>query len=133
MSSTLFTIEQANKMLPLIKSITANIMESWAAILVKRNEMEAIEKKMKVPQELKDELNYIIDKVNGYIKEVEDLGCLVEEFRRGIINFPSLFNGRKVFLNWSHQDASVQYYHELDETFKDRHIVRSGIFSNATK
>jgi hypothetical protein len=125
MESKLFTIEQANKMLPLIRSITANVMETWEEILKRRDEIKDIREQ----EELKEELNYLIDKVNRYIKEVEELGCFVEEFKRGIINFPSLFNGRRVLLSWYPQDERVGYFHELDETFRDRLAVNDRIFS----
>ena len=117
--STTITVEQANKMLPLVRSIVSDIMGMWEQILTKRTELACIEKeKVSINRltELKEELNYIIDKINGYIKEIEQLGCYVEEFKRGIINFPSLRSGRKVFLCWLPTDKTVTHYHELDET-----------------
>ena len=75
-------------------------------------------------QNLKLELNYLIDKINNYIREVEELGCFVEEFKRGIVNFPSLYNGRKVFLCWKPGEEKVGYWHELDETYNDRMQIR---------
>ena len=55
---------------------------------------------------------------------MEELGCFVEEFKRGIVNFPSLYNGRKVFLCWHPGEDHVGHWHELDETFNDRVIIR---------
>ncbi|MEE8143442.1 MAG: DUF2203 family protein, partial [Planctomycetota bacterium] len=75
-------------------------------------------------RDLKGELNRLIDLINGYIHEVESLGCFVEEFRRGVINFPSLFMGRKIFLCWKPGDAQVCYWHELDESYNERSQVR---------
>jgi hypothetical protein len=75
-------------------------------------------------QNLKHDLNYLIDKINNYIREVEELGCFVEEFKRGIVNFPSLFNGRKVFLCWKPDEERVAFWHELDESFNERVQIR---------
>ena len=41
------------------------------------------------------------------------------------MNFPSLFNGRKVFLCWKPNDERVRYWHELDETFNERVEIRN--------
>lgn len=133
MESRLITIEEANRMLPLLRQIVNDIVTNWEMIIHKRTALEALEKgldengKPLEPRErevqaqiLKQELNYLIDRINNYIREIEDLGCFVEEFKRGIINFPSLFNGRKVFLCWKPDETTVCHWHELDESFNDR-------------
>ena len=137
MESRIISIEEANRMLPLLRQIVMDIIQNWDQIISKRTQLECAEKELAlVPAkretaskdasvlELKADLNYLIDKINSYIREVEQLGCFVEEFKRGIINFPSLFHGRKVFLCWKPDEAQVMHWHELDETFKDRVRVR---------
>ena len=73
---------------------------------------------------LRRQLNLLIDRINGYIREIEDLGCFVQEFKRGVINFPTLYVGRKVFLCWRPGDEEVRYWHELDESFTERTPIR---------
>ncbi len=131
MEARLLSLEETNRMLPLLRHIVRDIMEHWNLIIGKRSELEAIEK-APLPvvidetrtQEVKHDLNHLIDKINHYIKEVEGLGCFVEEFKRGIINFPSLYHGRKVFLCWHPDEDAVSHWHELDETFADRVKIR---------
>ena len=122
MSSRTFTTTEANKMLPLVRSITDDIRENWDKIVVLRTEMECTftKKNIESPSYMKEELNYLIDKVNRYIKEMDDLGLFVAEFKRGVINFPSLRNGHKVFLSWMTGEGSVEFWHELDETSQNR-------------
>ena len=139
MESRVISIQEANRMLPLLRQIVGDIMAHWEQIIAKRTELECLEKEGQeggssaeaTPAgregqigELKADLNYLIDRINQFIREVEDLGCFVEEFRRGIINFPSLFHGRKVFLCWKPDENEVTHWHELDETFKDRVRIR---------
>lgn len=137
MESRLISIDEANRMLPLLRHIVGDIVTSWEQIIYKRTELECLEKGIEptspsqAPEvrtaglaDLKQELNYLIDRINSYIREVEELGCFVEEFKRGIINFPSLCNGRKVFLCWKPDEGEVAYWHELDECFNDRTQIR---------
>lgn len=138
MESKVISIRDANRMLPLLRQIVNDIMSHWDLIIQKRTELECLEKEAAPPApsrpethgrgretaELKADLNYLIDKINHYIREVEELGCFVEEFKRGIINFPSLFHGRRVFLCWKPDEPDVAHWHELDETFKDRVKIR---------
>ena len=145
MESKLIAIEEANRMLPLLRQIVRDIVSNWEQIIRKRSTLESLEKRSAAPsdsatdreeqlsardrevevQNLKQELNHLIDRINSYIREIEDLGCFVEEFKRGIINFPSLYNGRKVFLCWIPDENSVGYWHELDESFADRTKIQN--------
>lgn len=137
MESKIISIDEANRMLPLLEQIVTDIMSHWEKIIEKRTELEWLEKGSNAValgdveenrdqriQTLKYELNHLIDKINNYIREVEDLGCFVEEFKRGIVNFPSLYSGRKVFLCWRPNESDVRHWHELDETFNDRVPIR---------
>jgi len=129
METRILSLEETNRMLPLLRKIVRDIMEHWNLIIAKRAELESFEKAQEGAanpsaqarlHEIKQELNTMIDKINQYIKEVESLGCFVEEFKRGIVNFPSLYHGRKVFLCWHPEEEKVSHWHELDETFNDR-------------
>ena len=138
MESKIIGIDEANRMLPLLRQIVHDIMSHWEKIIQKRTQLECMEKGVdpsgkggapkghtgELAQSLKFELNYLIDKINNYIREVEELGCFVEEFKRGIVNFPSLYNGRKVFLCWKPEEPTVSHWHELDETYNDRVPIR---------
>ncbi len=125
MEAKILSLEEANRMLPLLRRIVRDIMEHWSLIVSKRAELETLERSgasadQSRVAEVKEDLNQLIDRINSYIKEVEQLGCFVEEFRRGIINFPTLYHGRKVFLCWRSGEEQISYWHELDETFHDR-------------
>lgn len=130
--SRVISLEEANHMLPLLGRIVTDITRAWDQIIQKRTELECLEKNpehSRVEQreeigDLKGELNRLIDRINGYIREVEELGCFVEEFKRGVINFPSLYVGRKVFLCWKPGDGEVRFWHELDESYSERTPIR---------
>ena len=133
METKILSLNETNRMLPLLRRIVGDIMDHWNLIISKRAELEALEtlpdEGPNSPQngtlhEVKQELNAMIDKINQYIKEVEGLGCFVEEFKRGIINFPTLYHGRKVFLCWHPGEEGVLHWHELDETFSDRARIK---------
>ncbi len=131
--SRIVSIEEANRMLPLLARVVGDIVRVWDQIILKRTELECIEKnsdrtesanRQDEVQEFKNELNRLIDRINGYIREIEDLGCFVQEFKRGVINFPSLYVGRKVFLCWKPGDGEVRHWHELDESYNERTPIR---------
>ena len=139
MDTKILSLEETNRMLPLLRQIVRDIMEHWNLIIAKRAELESIEKGTPVTaagpevklQEVKQELNYLIDKINQYIKEVEGLGCFVEEFKRGIINFPSLYHGRKIFLCWHPGEEHVAF--RRDDAVFVNHNQRGGRVQTARR
>ena len=80
MEARLLSLEEANRMLLLLRHIVRDIMEHWNLIINKRTELEAMEKAPRSAaadetkaQDVKHDLNHLIDKINHYIKEVEGL------------------------------------------------------------
>ncbi len=133
MKSKIFTHAEAERTFPLLRRITRDISSKWGQIITERSRLEEAEKAVQPDSELvtkiKEDLNYQIDKINFHIKEVEDLGCFVEEFMRGIINFPAYYLGdnngsRKVFLCWQQDESKVEYWHELNEGFSNRRRIK---------
>ena len=139
MISQVFTLQHANKMLPLVKSIIGDIKATWDKISNIRNRLFELENDTSgrsTPadrQAVKDELNGLIEVINKYIGEIENLGCFVEEFKRGIVNFPSMFRGRKVFLCWQDGDKAIDHWHEIDEAINERRPVMSGIYEDEVR
>lgn len=113
-------IKEVNQRLPLIKPITLDIQRMWSVIMEQKEKSEKMEDGDAKDQLLK-ELKNNIDKINGYIKEVEQLDGLMASFNSGEVHFTSLYHGRKIFLCvLPLEEENVQYFHELDETFADR-------------
>jgi hypothetical protein len=51
----------------------------------------------------------------------DELGIVVQDVDRGLIDFPALLNGREVFLCYELSDGdSILYYHELDAGYIGR-------------
>lgn len=63
--------------------------------------------------ELKAEVVRIINRIEAY-------GCLVKDIDLGLLDFPSLREGRTVFLCWKSGEPNVAHWHGTDETFVNR-------------
>ena len=126
MNTQLIGLKAANKMLPLLKSIVKDVMRLWDSIIEQRKILEEAEKKEVDTEDMKSSLNNSIDKINQYIKEIESLGGFVEEFKRGIINIPSLYHGRKIFLAVQPaNETKIEFWHEIDETYSDKQSINN--------
>jgi hypothetical protein len=56
------------------------------------------------------------------MKELEEIGCSYKDwsFELGLVDFPSIIDGKEVLLCWRSDEESVKYYHGLLEGFAGR-------------
>ncbi|MAG38990.1 hypothetical protein CMO90_02775 [Candidatus Woesearchaeota archaeon] len=60
---------------------------------------------------------------NNFFRILENLikkGCFVKNLDEGIVDFYSFFDGREIFLCWRIGEKTINYWHELEETYNGR-------------
>lgn len=58
--------------------------------------------------------------VRGLLATLEESGILLRDIDRGLVDFPSVIDGRDVLLCWELGEDSVDYWHEPDAGFGGR-------------
>ena len=59
-------------------------------------------------------------RVTNSLQEITDLGLLVKDIGKCIIDFPHLRDGREVFLCWKKGEKTIDFWHEVNTGFKGR-------------
>jgi hypothetical protein len=54
------------------------------------------------------------------IEEIQELGCLIKDLDTGLIDFPTTFRGREVYLCWKLGEAAIAFWHGVEEGFAGR-------------
>ncbi|MCX7964721.1 MAG: DUF2203 domain-containing protein [Candidatus Sumerlaea chitinivorans] len=58
---------------------------------------------------------------NELLQHLQDLGIVVQDWRRGLVDFPHVRDGREVFLCYEFADGPrILFYHELDAGYAGR-------------
>jgi hypothetical protein len=124
-----FTVEAANKTLPLIKRIVSDaVRDYWRwQEKVRRYEELAANRTIDQPSDEADQLEretaQLARDIDGYIAEIRELGVEMKGIDSGLVDFPSEVDGREVLLCWQLGEESVQYWHEVDAGFAGRQPV----------
>jgi hypothetical protein len=131
----LFTLVEANATLPLVRAIVRDITE-LARDLRERNERlnrvqqtpratlgDAYQEEM---HQIQDELGRDQERMQELETELESLGVELKDYYSGLIDFPSLREGREVYLCWRFGEPEVAYWHELDAGFAGRQKIMEG-------
>lgn len=58
--------------------------------------------------------------IQANVAAFDERGILLRDFDRGLVDFPSIREGREVYLCWIDGEADIAYWHELDAGFAGR-------------
>jgi hypothetical protein len=119
-----FTVEEANRTLPLVRRIVGDIMSTHANLLKRAEEYRVLKSGSEANavrrRELEQELRQLTDTVNAFVDELADIGAQFKGFDGGLVDFFSILDGRPVFLCWKMGEGSIEWYHELDAGYRGR-------------
>jgi hypothetical protein len=117
-----FTIEQANEALITLKPLVQKIMEIRQAILDRQPEIwPALEKAAGnggTKAASQAALDFAI--LDELVHEIQASGVLLKDLNLGLLDFPSLREGREVYLCWRYGEETVEYWHDTDAGYAGR-------------
>lgn len=92
-----FSLEEANRQLPLVRRIVEDILEQHEAGNA--------------------------DEVQALVEELQELGCFFKGFSEGLVDWYSYYADRPVFLCWKLGEREIGYWHQVDAGFMGRQPI----------
>jgi hypothetical protein len=136
----LFTVEQANAALPLVRSITADLVRLSRDVIERRERLAHLSAGRTVATadpyseelaQIEEELEKDSAQLGEYVEELRALGVEPKSGPEGLVDFPSLMDERLVFLCWKLGENEVTNWHELDAGFRGRQSLVAGTVTDA--
>jgi hypothetical protein len=120
----LFTLQEANALLPSVRIILAKIQRAHRKLVHYREEA----KKAAAAAEqggggIESGVAYaaLLTELTVQLSELETLGVQLKDFERGLVDFPSLRDGRVVLLCWQLGEGDeLEWWHDVDAGFAGR-------------
>lgn len=120
----LFTIEEANALLPAVKEILQRILSSrkrLAPFRVKARQAAQQAEQGGGGMENGNRYANIVTDFSLAMSELEALGVQLKDFDRGLVDFPSLREGRIVLLCWQLGEGDkLEWWHDPEDGFAGR-------------
>lgn len=120
----IFTVEEANALLPAVREILAHLQRTHRRLLSYREEAKkAAEGAEQGGGGIEGGARYalILTNLTEQMAKLDALGVQLKDFERGLIDFPSLREGRVVLLCWQVGDGDrVEWWHDVDAGFAGR-------------
>jgi hypothetical protein len=122
----IFTVEEANRTLPLVSRIVEDLVREHKLWEDKVREFELAtvgsspEHPDAIAELLQMEAQRLATDIEGYIAELNDLGVICKGMGTGLVDFRGRIDGRDAFYCWKLGEVSVLYWHEVDAGFVGR-------------
>jgi hypothetical protein len=134
----LFTVEQANAALPLVRAIVSDLSKLSRAVAERRSHLSELmvhrddldqgsddpytSELMQTQRELENDTAQLQE----YVRELRDLGVEPKNGPEGLVDFPTEMDGRIVYLCWKLDEPEVLHWHEIDGGFAGRQPLTAG-------
>jgi hypothetical protein len=126
-----FTLDEANRMLPLVSRIVRDIIEyyrNWQRT-VESFEIAATLNRAERPtpqaEALQRKAQELAREIQGFVGELQQLGLEFKGFELGLVDFPADVDGRSICWCWRHGEPAVTHWHELDAGYSGRQPVEA--------
>jgi hypothetical protein len=68
--------------------------------------------------------------VKHSLEEFEQVGCLLKDLETGLVDFPTLYRDREVYLCWKTGEPGITFWHLVEDGFRGRKPIDSDFLSN---
>jgi hypothetical protein len=58
--------------------------------------------------------------LRSVLAELQAMGVIVRDLDRGLVDFPSLRDGREIYLCWTEDEDEIGFWHDVDSGFSGR-------------
>jgi len=134
----LFTIDQANAMLPLVRAITSDLAVLAKDVVERRHRLALLTsgRDFKPGDPYSDELAQMesdlerdATRLQEYVDELRELGVEPKGAVEGLVDFPCRLEGRLALLCWKLGEPEILYWHDLESGFGGRQPLTAGSVS----
>jgi hypothetical protein len=121
-----FSPEKANALIPVLTPLIEQLWEKRRELAIRLLESDPAlqprgasgRRPARRFTDLKAEIVHLINRIEAY-------GCVVKDIDLGLLDFPSIRDGRPIYLCWKAGEPRLAHWHGTDESFVDRKRLES--------
>lgn len=125
MDEHLYSVSEANALLPYIRTLVASMLGAREAILSLQPELWSVVQAAVFNGGSKSasEVTRYILTIQDAIRKLQSLNIIVKDVNTGLIDFPAERDGQLIYLCWLYDEPSVQFWHDVDTGFAGRQRI----------
>jgi hypothetical protein len=120
-----FTVDDANRTLPLVRMIVQDIVELYNDLDRRRDRLVALRARgsgksrgaddpyESEVRQMELELEADVERLGDFIAELQKLGAELKDPAAGLVDFPAVIDGQEAYLCWRLGEPAVGHWHDL--------------------
>jgi hypothetical protein len=135
-----FTFEEAQSLLPVLKSLLKRSMDGKRLIEETDREFQDLNHRILLSGGLsvdvpsvarrRAERDKAVQETKDALAEIEAIGVQVKDLEIGLLDFPCVVDDQVVLLCWKVDEDKIQYWHGLEEGFRGRKPIDERILGS---
>jgi hypothetical protein len=120
-----FSLEEARATLPVLRMLLTEIH-------ARRDRLHLADEKLgQMLQKTRADIGGVavntmlrdLTEVNERLRQICEMGIVIKDVDRGLVDFPALREGREVFLCWELDEDDIEFWHDLDAGYAGRERI----------
>ena len=129
MASRVFTVEEANALLGTVRPLAEQMVAHRRALAEALERQERLEGRVRSngggiptdePRAAEAAVSEAAAGVARCLEAIHELGAIVKDLDRGLVDFPAARDDEDVLLCWQLGEDEIRYWHGLEEGFAGR-------------
>ncbi len=122
MEIKVFSIEEASRLLSELELILLELREEHLFLSVIIGEMKR-ERAGSGTGQCQGDYVDTLNRISKHVDRIGRMGVLLRDGERGLCDFPSLLNGRLVYLCWKLGEPKIEWWHEQGDGYASRRTI----------
>ncbi|MGH9618939.1 MAG: DUF2203 domain-containing protein [Bryobacteraceae bacterium] len=135
-----FTLLQAETLLPQLEPLLRGVIDQKKAYEQAEGEITGMSQRialtggMLVSREhmarTRKKKDTAVRGLAAAVEQIQDLGCQLKDADTGLIDFPTLYRGKEVYLCWKLGESSIEFWHPVEDGFRGRQRIDNEFLAN---
>ena len=125
MEERIFTLAEANQLLPQLRSILEEVEGEWSRMKALNPEIQKVRDRVPADAFTPHGVEYVeaVSHLLFRLHQIKDMGVVVKDVEKGLCDFPYMRHGRVVYLCWHRGESAVGFWHDIETGFASREPV----------
>jgi len=80
--------------------------------------------------ELRNHKDAFARALKSTVEQLQETGCQLKDIDTGLVDFPTLYRDREVFLCWKLGEQGIGFWHHVEDGFRGRRPIDSDFLAN---
>lgn len=122
-----FTLQEANQALTVIRPLVDEIQAIRQEILARQPEVWPVVERSagNGGSQAASEMIKEFERIDVLVHQIQATGALFKDINIGLLDFPTLKDGREVYLCWKYGEEDIAFWHEIEEGYAGRQPIEN--------